>query len=57
MKNAKLVAWGIIGSLGAAALATITETEALYSIAGIGYVVFGIWAAVILFHAGESSKS
>lgn len=49
MENKNLVAWGIIISLGLAVL-TGAEifAEEMYSIAGIGMFVFGIWAAVIL---------
>jgi len=50
MKNAKLVAWGIVISL---VIALLTALELIgeggYTLAGFGYVFFGIWAAVILF--------
>jgi hypothetical protein len=50
MKNNKLVAWGIIGSLGLALLAALGDSsDTIYTIAGIGLWVFVIWAIVILF--------
>lgn len=49
MKNAKLVAWGIIISLGLAVLTAILElSDSVYTISGLGFFVFGIWASVIL---------
>lgn len=50
MKNAKLVAWGMIISLSIAFLTMLEAFDATtgYGIAGIGMWVFGIWASIIL---------
>ena len=51
MKNYKLVAWGIVGSISVAFIEAILEVnDNLYTLAGLGYMVFGIWAAIILFN-------
>lgn len=51
MKNAKLVAYGLIASLGLAVLVSIFEPfngDDLYQLSGLGFFVFGIWASIIL---------
>ena len=51
MKNAKLVAWGLILSVALAVLTGIgepVEEDFFYMISGLGFFVFGIWASVIL---------
>ena len=50
MKNRKLVAWGIIVSIGLAFLNALAfeGNDGLYELAGLGFIVFGIWASVIL---------
>jgi len=55
MKQKKLVAWGIIASIVIAVIATVFETsmtvdsnDNLFALAGIGYLVFGTWASVLL---------
>ena len=49
MKHRKLIAWGLILSIGLAFLnAFMGEVEGLYALAGLGLIVFGIWAAVVL---------
>lgn len=51
MKHHKLVAWGIIGSVSLSFVEAILDVnEGLYTLAGLGYFVFGIWAAVILLN-------
>jgi len=51
----KLVAWGVLASLGVAFLAVFFEASVAYEtydnligLAGLGMWVFGIWAAVLL---------
>jgi hypothetical protein len=45
----KIVAWGMICSLGLAMLAGLEVLgEDMYSLAGLGMFGFGIWASVIL---------
>ncbi len=52
-KNNRLVAWGIILSIGLAFLNAWEvfgpANENTYSIAGLGMIGFGIWGVVILF--------
>ena len=50
MKNRKLVAWGIIVSIAIAFINEIAfdANDGLYTLAGLGFMVFGIWASVIL---------
>ena len=50
MKYAKFVAFGILASLTLAIIsALVTEDgDAGYTIAGLGFFVFGIWASVLL---------
>ena len=51
MKNARFVAWGIILTLGIAIFTAFFEPrddDAFYTLAGLGYFIFGIWAAVLL---------
>ena len=44
-----LVAWGIIASLALAILnGCFSFGECWYSVAGLGFFVFGVWAVVIL---------
>ena len=51
----KFVGWGLVVSAGLGIAAFVLEvdeptalTEALYTFAGLGLYVFGIWAAVLL---------
>ena len=51
----KIVAIGILASLGVAVLTGLFETSLysetasnLYGLAGLGFCVFGIWAAILL---------
>jgi hypothetical protein len=50
IKNARLVAWGLSMSLTLTYLAYFLDfSEDFYVLAGIGIVVFGIWASNLLF--------
>jgi len=50
MKNAKLVAWGLILSIGLSFVTAIFELdEDFYTLAGLGIMVFGVWSSIILF--------
>jgi len=45
----KIVAWGILASLGLSFLTAFGGlNEDLYTLAGLGFFGFGIWASVIL---------
>ena len=55
MQSNQVAAYGILGSLCLAVLAAILTdsvgeagADAMYSIAGLGMFIFGIWAAVKL---------
>lgn len=53
MKHARLVAWGMIISLGISALSIILiiagqDARALYEMTSIGMMFFTIWAIIIL---------
>lgn len=52
MNTNKLVAWGLVVSLGVALLSEVNvlDTESGIMLAGIGLWVFGVWAAVKLFN-------
>jgi len=51
MENAKLVAWGIVLSLGLTILTGLEFFgEDAYTLAGLGFFFFGVWASVILFN-------
>ena len=51
MKYHDLVAWGIITSIGLAMLNALFlgENDSVYTLAGLGFITFGIWASVLLF--------
>ena len=51
MKNRKIIAWGLVISIGLAFLNGFSggESDGLYMLAGLGMMVFGIWASVVLF--------
>lgn len=56
MKNSKIVAKGLAASIVIAVLTgifqeslTVATANSLYAIAGIGYLIFGTWAAKILW--------
>lgn len=55
MKNATLVAWGLIVSV---VISILTGMELLveqwFTIAGLGMFTFGIWAAVILLKNADN---
>jgi hypothetical protein len=49
MKNAKLVAWGILISIGLSVVTGVADlSEDFYTFAGLGFFVFGTWASVLL---------
>lgn len=51
MKHANTVAWGLILSIGIAVLGgmgAFVVSETFLTVVGLGMIVFGIWAAVIL---------
>lgn len=51
MQYKNIVAWGIIASLSISILAALEVFgEETYSLAGFGFFIFGIWAAVILLN-------
>ena len=51
MKYNKLVAWGLLASLGISTLTAFGGfSEGAYTVAGFGMIIFGIWAAVLLFN-------
>ena len=59
MKQYKLVAWGIIASLGLAFLTgfgMFGDGEVAYQVAGLGMFVFGIWATVIMFSLNKHNQ-
>lgn len=51
MKYNNIVAWGLIISIGLAFLNAIflDGADSVYQLAGLGFITFGIWAAVLLF--------
>jgi hypothetical protein len=51
MKQAKIIAYGLMASLGAALLVSmeVTPEDPWLSLAGIGMWVFGVWAIIVLF--------
>jgi len=60
MKYNKLVAYSMLASIGITVLTGVfkdslayTTTESLYGLAGVGFIVFGIWAAVLLLKHKE----
>jgi Flp pilus assembly protein protease CpaA len=58
MKNKTIANW-IIVSLSLAVLNAILfgELDSLYTLAGLGYIVFGIMAVVRLYKYDEKDKS
>ena len=54
MQFAQTVAWGLCITLGLAVLNGIwMESEEFYTVLGIGFFIFGIWGAKILFKIKE----
>jgi hypothetical protein len=57
MKNRKVIAWGIISSISLTFLNAFMEgSDGLYAIAGLGMIVFGIWASVVLLNNELSNE-
>lgn len=50
MKNRKIIAWGLVVSIGLAFLAGLMDAnDSFFTLSGLGLIVFGIWASVVLF--------
>jgi hypothetical protein len=50
MTNAKIVSVGLISVIVMAMITGILElNEEFYTLAGLGFLVFGIWASIILW--------
>lgn len=51
MKNRKFIAWGILVSIALAFINAFSgDTDGLYTVAGLGMIVFGIWGAIVLLN-------
>lgn len=53
MNKYRFVGWGLVASITIAVIAVAFSYDAnlqnaLYTIAGFGYIIFGTWAAVLL---------
>ena len=55
MKNAKIIAWGLIISISIAILnGASLDADEIYTLSGLGMIGFGIWASIILLKNHEA---